>query len=200
MEAVGKRELLWLAKFGHPRYPQNSLHRALYDYKKVTPGLHINVLHHDLKIARFLVPDVKEMNRPTIRHPDLAPGNILINDNGEICGIIDWQHCAVLPLFLQAKMPSHIQNFGDEDSDKDRPPKLPDSFYSLSEEEKMVEEEIYQRRQLHFFYLGSTSHDNPRHFQALNFHPYGRRATLYALARSPWEGDNVSLQAQLIWI
>lgn len=150
-----------------------------------------------LEIARFLVPDVEEMNRPTIRHPDLSPGNIFVSDNGEITGLIDWQHCAVLPLFLQAGIPNHFQNYGDESSEKLHPPKLPDNFASLSDEDKVVQQELYRKRQMHFFYCGATVYLNSRHHQALGFDPYTYRKTLYTAACSPWEGDNTSLKAHI---
>lgn len=51
-----------------------------------------------------MVPVDREMGRPTIHHPDLAPGNIIISDSSEITGIIDWHHCTVLPPFWQAKI------------------------------------------------------------------------------------------------
>lgn len=197
LEAVGERELLWLEKFGRPRYPQESIYRTVYKYEKVKPERQIQSLQDYLKSASFLVPDNQEMNRPTIRHPDLAPGNILFSDSGEIAGVIDWQHCAVLPLFLQAGIPGHFQNYGDEESEKFRPPKLPHNFDSLSDEDKATQEEMYRRRQLHFFYLAATIDMNPHHYHALRFDPYTYRNRLYRTVDQPWEGDNTSLRAQL---
>ena len=144
------------------------------------------------------MPEDQEMNKPTLRHPDLSPSNIFVSDVGEITGIIDWQDCTALPLFLQARIPKHFENHGDEESDNFRPPKLPDNFGSMSDEDKEIEEEAYRRRQLHFFYLGATIHENPRHFHALRFDPGAHRAKLFAKAGYPWEGDNTSLRAQLM--
>ncbi|KAF7506025.1 hypothetical protein GJ744_012272 [Endocarpon pusillum] len=198
LEAVGKRELLWLEKFGRPRYPQESIYRPVYDYQKVEPEVQRKSLEDYLKIARFLVPDNEEMNRPTIRHPDLSPSNIFISTRGEIAGMIDWQHCVVLPLFLQAKIPSHFENYGDEDSEMHRQPKLPDNFNSLPDEDKAIQEEIYRKRQLHFFYLGATSHMNRLHYSALRSNQFTYVSRLYNAARNPWEGDNTTLKAHLI--
>lgn len=195
---MGKRELLWLEKFGQSRYPQNSLYRVVYNYQKVTPDIRIKSLQDYLKIARFLVPDDEEMNRPTIRHPDLSPGNVLVSDSGEIMSMIDWQQCVVLPLFLEARVPYHFQNWGDEVSENNRPPKLPENFESLSDEDKAEQKEIYRRRQLHFFYLGHTSRINRRHYNAIRIDPYMYRIGLYVNACSAWKGDNVSLKAFLI--
>jgi Phosphotransferase enzyme family len=178
LEAVAKRELLWLRKFGRPRYPQNPVYRLLYDYEKVEPDSQIKSLQNYLKIARFLVPDDREMNRPTIRHSDLSPSNILVSDDDDdddIAGIIDWQHCNILPLFLQAEIPGHFQNYAEANSVNFRPPKLPENFESLS-----------------------TGRKNPRHYHALHFEPHMYLNKLYAAASCPWEGDNTSLQANLI--
>jgi hypothetical protein len=38
---------------------------------------------------------------PTIKYPDPQPNNIFASGDLTIAGFINWQHCAVLPLFLQ---------------------------------------------------------------------------------------------------
>ncbi|KAF1932981.1 uncharacterized protein M421DRAFT_399461 [Didymella exigua CBS 183.55] len=43
---------------------------------------------------------------PTLRHPDLQPNNVFVLDDLSITGLIDWQHCALLPLFLQCGIPN----------------------------------------------------------------------------------------------
>ena len=105
---------------------------------------------------------------------------------------------AVLPLFLQARIPSHFQNYGDEDSDKLHPPKLPVNFHLLSNEDKAFRKELHRKRQVHFFYLGATVHLNPHHHHALQFDPHTYQKTLYRIVSSPWEGENTSLQGHLI--
>ncbi len=100
---MGRKELLWLENPGQPRYPQYPLYRVINNYEKAKPDPHIKSLRAYLKVARFLVPH-KEMNRPMIRHQYLALDNIFISESGEITNMIDWQHCADLPLFLQAEI------------------------------------------------------------------------------------------------
>jgi len=56
----------------------------------------------------------------------------------------------------------------------------------------VIEEEIYRKRQLHFFYLGAASRMNPHRYHALRFDLYTHRNGLYITACSPWEGDNIS--------
>jgi hypothetical protein len=67
-----------------------------------------------LRVAPVLVPKHDDnMTRSSIRHPDLQPNNVSVSENLEITGLIDWQHCAILPLFLQAGITGSLQNYGD---------------------------------------------------------------------------------------
>ena len=152
-----------------------------------------------LKLAAYLVPNSLELNSPTIRHPDLSPSNIFVSESGDITGIIDWQHATVLPIFLQAKIPKYFQNYGDEDSERFKPPRLPLNFDTLSDSKKEHEIELYRRRQVHYFYVGFTDLHNKPHFHAMGKHNLVLRNRLYDTACRPWEGDNTSLQAELIY-
>jgi hypothetical protein len=125
----------------------------------------MNILQDYLKFAPHIVPEDKDLCQPAIRHPGLSPSNIFVSESGEITGVIDWQHSVILPMFIQAKIPKHFQNYGDDDSENFRPPKLPDNFDLMDESEKEVEMELYCRRQLHYFYLGYTG-SNKLHFHA----------------------------------
>lgn len=198
MRAVGERELLWLKQYGAPRYPRDPLYKAFYDGQKVDPQLQISFLEDYLKIAPLMVPKQDDLNAPCFRHPDLSPNNIFVSESGEITGVIDWQHATILPIFLQAKVPRHFQNYGDEDSENFRDPELPSNFKSMTEDEKQEEMERYRRRQVHYFYIGFTSKLNKPHFHAMGKYHLVLRNQLFDIAGRPWEGDNTSLQAQLI--
>lgn len=161
--------------------------------------MQIGHLSNYLKLAPYLVPKTTELNAPTIRHPDLSPSNIFVSESGEITGVIDWQHATILPIFLQAKIPKHFQNYGDEDSESFKPPKLTPYFDTLPDSAKEEEMEIYRRRQVHFFYVGFTDRLNKPHFCAMGKHNLILRNRLYDTACRPWEGDNTSLQAELIY-
>lgn len=89
LKAVGERELLWLRRFGKPRYPHEPLYREVYNNQMVDPQVQMNHLLNYLKVAPHLVPKAEELNVPTIRHPDLSPNNIFISDSRDITGIID---------------------------------------------------------------------------------------------------------------
>lgn len=76
---------------------------------------------------------------------------------GDITGIIDWQHATILPTFVQAKILKHFQNYGDDDSENFRRPKLAEDIVTMTDVDKEREMELYRRRQVHDFYLGLTS-------------------------------------------
>ncbi|KAL9621737.1 MAG: hypothetical protein Q9160_003855 [Pyrenula sp. 1 TL-2023] len=198
MQAVGKRELAWLKKYGKPSLPHEKFYREIYSYDRVDPQAQMSALSDYLSIIHYLVPEDESLTVPTIRHPDLSPSNIFISETGDITGVIDWQHSVALPLFLQAKMPRHFQNFGDDESESFQPPKLPDNFEDLDDKNKEQQMEIYRRRQLHYFYLGFTSTDNTPHFEALCSPGFVPRNQTFESASKPWEGDNISLKANLI--
>ncbi|KAF2156988.1 serine/threonine protein kinase [Myriangium duriaei CBS 260.36] len=199
--SVGEREMSWLKAFGQPRFPRQPFYRELYDNREVSPLEQIQNLQNYLQVAPLVIPDDTDLRRPTLRHPDLSPNNIFVSSTAEFTCVIDWQHCAVLPLFIQASIPEHFQNFGDEDSENLRPPKPPvidsESTNSLSPEEH---DEIYRKRQLHYFYVGHTSKNNKLHWAALKQNHLVMRNKIYRAAGRPWEGDNTSLKAELIHV
>ncbi|KAF1919121.1 phosphotransferase family protein [Ampelomyces quisqualis] len=198
LEAVGHRELTWLQKFGKRRFPREPLYREFYGRQEVDPQVQVDSLMDYLKVAPHIIPDNLELCQPTIRHPDLSPTNIFVSESGDITGVIDWQHSTILPMFLQAKIPKYFQNYGDDESENFRRPKLRADFDSLEESEKASELELYRRRQLHYFYLGFTSTNNKPHFHAMGKHDLIVRNRLYDTAGRPWEGDNTSLKAAIV--
>lgn len=182
LTAIGKRETQWLYKFGKKRYPRQPLYREFYNRQLVDPQVQIKHFASYLRVAPYLAPDGEELNAPTIRHPDLSPSNIFISETGNITGIIDWQHTTILPIFLQAKIPKHYQNYGDDDSENFRRPKLAEGVETMSESDREVEMELYRRRQVHYFYLGYTSSRNKPHFHAMGKHNLVLRNQLYDTA------------------
>lgn len=86
----------------------------------------MTTLEKYLKIAPYLVPSDKSLHKPTLRHPDLQPNNIFVSKDLDIVGLIDWQYCSALPLFLAAGIPQYIQNYDSEESLRFIPPKLPE--------------------------------------------------------------------------
>lgn len=195
---MGDRELAWLERFGKPRLPREPFHRSFYGFREVDPDVQKQSLRDYLKISPMMVPAQDELRKPTIRHPDLSPNNIFVSSSGEITSLIDWQHTSVLPLFLQAKVPKHFQNWGDDDSENFRPPRLPENFDNLTPTEQDAEQEVYRRRQVHYFYVGYTNRLNEKHFNAIGKPHLVMTDKLFETAGRPWEGDNVSLKAEII--
>ena len=132
MVAGAEKELAYLARFGAPRAPCQRLHREHYNYKKQPPSDHAENLYHYLRLAPSLVPDDDDaLCAFCIRHPDLSDSNIKVSKDSRglrIRSVLDWQHAAVLPLFLHAGTPAVIQNEEDEVSRSMVEPELSDAF------------------------------------------------------------------------
>lgn len=132
--AGAQKEITYLAKHGRPLNPYQRIRREFFNYERQS---HLECLDHlrkYLQVAQYLVPeDIGGALRPTIRHPDLQPNNIFVSDDLEITSLIDWQHCTILPMFLQGGIPNSLQNHGDEVLESLAKPTLPDDFDDLSE-------------------------------------------------------------------
>lgn len=199
VEAGARKEVAHLTSFSRPLHPYQRLRREIFDHQKQSPSVHLTNLGTYLKIAPYLVPASKgDLTRPTLRHPDLQPNNIFVSKDLDITGMIDWQHCAILPLFLQCGIPNSLQNYGDSVSESLTLPELPPSFDDLSEGEQFKEVLLLRRRQLHYFYVAKTAQLNAVHFDALSDNVSALRRKLFEHASNPWEGDNVTLKADLI--
>ncbi|KAF1846500.1 phosphotransferase family protein [Cucurbitaria berberidis CBS 394.84] len=199
LTAGAKKEIAYLKEFGRPLHPFQRLHREIYNYEKQSPFEHMDSLEKYLQIVPYLTPNGNEtLTRPTLRHPDLNPGNIFISDDLEITGLIDWQNSAILPLFLQCGIPNSLQNYGDSVSESLTLPEIPHDFNELSERKQSEQVELLRRRQIHYFYVAMTAKLNPTHYDALNYEFSTLRRKLFDHSGSYWEGDNVTLKADLV--
>jgi hypothetical protein len=99
---------------------------------------------------------------------------------------------------LQCGIPDSLQNYGDEVSESLQTPTLPTNFDELEETEQFQQAELLRRRQLHYFYVKLTAETNIEHYEALTHDFSTLRRRLFDHARDPWEGDNVTLKADLI--
>ncbi|KAJ0416260.1 kinase-like protein [Aspergillus carlsbadensis] len=134
-EAPAKREIEFCGRFGKPRLHVERCLRELHQFHSQSPNTYQNVLANYLKLAPHLdVPSDHRMSRPTLRHPDFSPNNILVNSANDVVGIIDWQHAVVFPLCLCAEIHNHFQNWGDPLSETLHKPevKLPEGFEELT--------------------------------------------------------------------
>ncbi|KAF8884261.1 kinase-like domain-containing protein [Gymnopilus junonius] len=199
--AGAKKELSYLDQFGAPRAPYQRFRREYYKYEKQTPSDHAKNLGHYLRLAPLLVPDNDSLSAFCIRHPDLTDSNLRVStDSGslQILSVLDWQHTAVLPLFLHAGMPEFIQNEEDEVSQKMIKPELPDDFDKLPEEDQDRERVLLRRRLFHYHYNLSTATHNRIHHKGLVYplNPFRRRIFIHATAM--WEGETIELLYALI--
>lgn len=150
-----------------------------------------------MKISSYLVPKNDSLLRPVLRHPDLQPHNIFVSDDFNVVGLIDWQHCPVLPLFLQAGVPKYWQNTTDEPIVLEKPT-LPVDYDQLNELEKAQAMAEFRQRQIYMLYLGGTSKFNREHIDAYLIPNVPFKKRVFSSASAPWEGNNVSLKADLM--
>jgi len=135
-------------------------------YEEVSPLNQIAHTETYLRIAPYIIPTEPYLLRLTLRHPDLNPLNIFVADDLTITSVINWEHCSVLPLVLQAGVPDYLQNFGDEQSLRLKLPILPDNVDKLSRAERASVMEQYRRTHLHYYYLVAT-YKHKIHYDAL---------------------------------
>lgn len=198
LEAGARKEIEYIRRFGRSLHPFQHLRREIYGYQKQSPSDHLENLGKYLQTVPYLIPDSNTLTRPTLRHLDVQPNNIFVSDELSITGLIDWQHCAILPLFLQCGIPNSLQNYGDSISESLVLPELPPNFDELSDREQFQEVMLLRRRQLHYFYVKATARLNPTHYDALTYDFSTLRRKLFDHASYPWEGDSVTLKADLI--
>lgn len=130
------KEMAWLREYGRPRLPFDAVYRDITMYQKLDPQEHYKNVETYWQIADRLVPKEPSLNRPILRHPDLNPKNIFISDEADVVGLTDWQYSKILPLLLQAGIPTHFQNYGDPVSEDLVQPQLPDDLDDLDEEDR----------------------------------------------------------------
>ncbi|KIX92545.1 uncharacterized protein Z520_11721 [Fonsecaea multimorphosa CBS 102226] len=200
LSCIAAKESAWLAAFGRPRLPFERAYRECLNYEKSRPEEHIESLDKYVRLAPYLVPREPRFHRPILRHPDLQPHNIFVSENLDIVGIIDWQHCSVLPQFLAAGIPKYFQNCRDEASLSFLPPKLPENLAEMDDEERAEALERFRQRHLHFFYLGFTQRFNEAHFEILDRRTDLLTRKTFSHAGEPWQGNNIPLKADIIYI
>lgn len=199
--AVGERELQWTKRFAKPRLHYERLYRELYRFQKMSPQPHIDALNKYLELAKCLgYPQESHLNRPVLRHPDLQPNNILLSKSLDIVGLIDWQHATIVPFCLAAGIPKHFQNYGDPESERMVQPArdLPPNFDSLSPHEQASVKDRHIKRLTHFLYAALTLRHNEEHYDAIFNNGVILHQRLYKHAGTPWEGDSITLEAELI--
>ena len=77
-------------------------------------------------------------------------------------------------------------------------PSLPKSLDAMNEVEQAQAQEQYRRRHLHFYYFAATYRFNRLNYDALLVDSILSIQKLQQFASAPWEGDNITLKAELI--
>lgn len=156
-----------------------------------------------IQIAPQLVPKENWLHQPVLRHPDLHPNNILIDDDGKIVGLIDWQHSRVLPLFLHTGIPGffrHVNFDNDDPNQLKNEPELAPEFDELDEQDQQKDLEHYRRRHAHFYYMAATAARHETHHKAMAYDPCLVRKKVFHHVLEPWEGNSVPLRTDIIEI
>lgn len=195
LTAGAKKELAYLEKFGSPRAPFNRMHRwGCYDSKKQSPLDHAKNLERYLKLAPLLAPAKAGLNKFCLTHPNLHPHNIRIQrgpDGGlQLPTILDWQHAAVLPLFLTATIPEFLDHKGDETYEVHVKPVLRDDLETLTEADQTREKELHRRRLVNHNYALATAVFNRPRWEGLLFsESQPALQPAFAHASAVWEGE-----------
>ncbi|KAF9568200.1 hypothetical protein CPC08DRAFT_757700 [Agrocybe pediades] len=201
---VAKKELDYLEKFGTPRAVHKHFRREYYNCEKQLPSDHATNLMHYLHLTPFLVPRDDSLNAFCIRHPDLTENNIIVtstsSDGGglQIVSLLDWQHAAVLPLFLNTILPKLVEIEADDEVARTMvKPTLPEGFEELTKVDQEQERELLRRRLVHYQYTVCTGSYNwvPKEVMSPL---YDIRLRLYAYARAPWKGETIDLLCALM--
>lgn len=123
-----------------------------------------------LKVAQYLSPEVKEISKPALWHPDLHGDNIFVNPDRptEILSILDWQAVNLSPLFLQARHPALIE-FEGLIPEGLQSISLPENFDELSAEEQLEAKKLRAAQSLYKLYDIQMIQDCPEIAAALRF-------------------------------
>ncbi|KAJ5568609.1 hypothetical protein N7450_011095, partial [Penicillium hetheringtonii] len=202
LTAGASKEIKYLEEFGKPLVPFQRLRRELYAYKPQSHLEHLQNLKKYLAIAPYLIPTGPNtyLQRPVIRHPDLQPNNVIVTEDLDVKGLIDWQYSTILPLFLQSGVPLSIRSQGIIEPWKQPAPPLKPSKIgnNVSKKERLHQEELARKGRLHHEYIKKTAEFNPEHDKALSERFNKLRRRLWHHVNDPWEGDVVTLKADLI--
>ncbi|KZV86963.1 hypothetical protein EXIGLDRAFT_840339 [Exidia glandulosa HHB12029] len=80
------------------------------------PDAHLRLLDQYESVARYFIPKDDRLLRPTLAFTDSIPGNIFLSQEAlargeiELSSVIDWQHTALLPSYLQSRIPLFIDD------------------------------------------------------------------------------------------
>lgn len=193
LQAIANKEITCTKEYGKPIEPDFP-HRVL-DFGKQQPAEYIQALEDYSTLTPYLLPqeNTHSFNRPTIRHPDLSPSNILLDPmTGKVASLIDWQHAIIQPLAIAAGCPPAFE--APQSGLPLSKPELPEDFDTLSEEEQSQALGFYRQLQLFYCYRVLASRFNPLHHTALLDRVLPLRKLLVEYAGRPWTGNKYTLR------
>ncbi|KAF2866814.1 kinase-like domain-containing protein [Massariosphaeria phaeospora] len=125
------------------------------DEDNIKQGENMRQVHDKLQIMvnrLFVHSDVPEVT--ALLHRDLNDANILVSEEGDLVGIVDWECVAAVPLWQACRLPQFLE--GPTCDKPPTPPKgeAPDNMY-------MESLEVYEQKQLRKFFLEEMQRVEP---------------------------------------
>lgn len=118
LQSITQSERVWIRRFSNPPAAGGRSFVAPWEPPShlQIPQNHLRLLDQYDSIAKYFIPSDERLHRPTFTLRDSNQGNIFLSREAlerdgtiEISAVIDWQHTAVLPLYLTALIPRFIE-------------------------------------------------------------------------------------------
>ncbi|KAF9480667.1 hypothetical protein BDN70DRAFT_920410 [Pholiota conissans] len=189
LQSITHTERAWIRRFAKAPSTDNRTFVAPWEppLHLQIPQEHLHLLDQYDSVAKYLIPCDKQLHRPTLTLRDSNQGNIFLSREAlerdgtiELSAVIDWQHTAVLPLYLTSFIPRFIQEAGPAPGQA---------------EEIFMKEKAYLRKAYHALYH-DTGYDVVW-ASALLFEDVSITQQLPSAAQFCWHGGYVKLKQLL---
>ncbi|PSR74469.1 hypothetical protein PHLCEN_2v9816 [Hermanssonia centrifuga] len=146
LQSITHSERAWIRQFANPPATDGRTFIAPWEppSRLQLPQGHLRLLDQYDSVAKYFIPSDERLVRPTLTLRDSNQGNIFLSREAlerdgtiEISAVIDWQHTAVLPLYLTALIPRFIEQA--------------EPAFAQAEEE-FLKEKAYLRKAYHALY------------------------------------------------
>ncbi|KAF8894381.1 hypothetical protein CPB84DRAFT_1782912 [Gymnopilus junonius] len=191
LQSITHTERAWIRKFTNAPAADGRTFVAPWEPPShlQIPQDHLRLLDQYDSVAKYFIPSDERHLRPTLTLRDSNQGNIFLSREAlehdgtiEISAVIDWQHTAVLPLYLTALIPRFIEEAEPAPGQA---------------EEEFLKEKAYLRKAYHALY-----HDTEYDVvwaSSLSFEGrFSMDQQLPAAAQFCWHGGYVKLKQLLI--
>ncbi|KAL3417139.1 hypothetical protein PVAG01_11139 [Phlyctema vagabunda] len=190
ISAIAHREIAWIKRYAVPTGSDDPLAPSA---AQNSPTEHVSLLERYLKATPYLLPTDPDLLTSNLWHKDLHSGNIFLEGN-RITSIIDWQNAWAGPLVTQARHP-HIIDYQGEVMLK-----FPESYKSLTDEEKIpIRRQVASSIILHL-YENMTARENPRLSKVFRLEHGRTRGEVISFASDSWDDDIIPFRESLIRI